>query len=60
VRIEVYTKKANERFRVQEDGWDLLAVFDEAIRALDEMIRDKKHGPIRRPKWPPSPAPPGS
>jgi CBS domain-containing protein/ribosome-associated translation inhibitor RaiA len=60
VRIEVYTKKANERFRVQEDGWDLLAVFDEAVRALDEMIRDKKHGPIRRPKWPPSPAPPGS
>jgi CBS domain-containing protein/ribosome-associated translation inhibitor RaiA len=60
VRIGVYTKKANERFRVQEDGWDLLAVFDEAVRALDEMIRDKKHGPIRRPKWPPSPAPPGS
>jgi CBS domain-containing protein len=58
VRMEIITKQTNERFMVQEDGWDLLGVFDEAIRALDEIIRDKKHKPIKRPKWPPSTPPP--
>jgi hypothetical protein len=58
IRMEIITKQTNERFMVQEDGWDLLGVFDEAIRALDEIIRDKKHKPIKRPKWPPSTPPP--
>ena len=58
VRMHIYTKETNELFMVREDGWDLLSVFDEAVRALDEIVRDKKHKPIKRPKWPPSTPPP--
>lgn len=46
-KAHVYTKATGETIHVQEEGWDLLQVFDNLTDALDKILRDKKHKPRR-------------
>jgi len=41
---------AEEQFIAEEDGWNLLEVFDKLCDTLDKALRKSKHEPERRPR----------
>ncbi len=47
-RAHIYLKKGGETIFVKQEGWDLLAVFDDLTQALDQRLRDIKEGPEKK------------
>ena len=51
-RYEVTARvlSAEEQFITEEEGWDLIKVFDKLCDALDKALRKSKHEPERSPR----------
>ena len=51
-RYEVTARvlSAEEQFIAEEEGWDLIKVFDKLCDALDKALRKSKHEPERSPR----------
>ncbi len=50
VRAHIYMKKGGETIFVKQEGWDLLAVFDDLTQALDQKLRNRKQEPEKKPR----------
>ncbi|MFP3951944.1 MAG: CBS domain-containing protein [Candidatus Bathyarchaeia archaeon] len=49
-RAHIYMKKGGDTIFVKQEGWDLLAVFDELTQALDQKLRNRKQEPEKKPR----------
>jgi hypothetical protein len=47
VKANVFTQGKEEKFFVQQEGWDLLQVFDQLTEALDKVLMESKTIPTR-------------
>jgi CBS domain-containing protein/ribosome-associated translation inhibitor RaiA len=45
VRAHIYGKPGWDTLHISEEGWDLLEVFDNMIKAVDKKLRDMKQEP---------------
>lgn len=50
VRAHIYTKRGGKTIHVKQEGWDLLAVFDDLTQALDQILRDEKQEHDKKPR----------